>query len=163
MNIPLERLADRKIETVVNLPVALWSALQSHLNAKPDWDSDRTFTTALSLLLLQFPSSNCRAVAQIYLNSLFTRPCLPVFHESSAVPIVDRIAFEDGKKLLPPREPENLIYMKCFAQGQHVTALKAISEAESAKQELKELKVPIAQLLTQVNCAIAEGNFDERF
>ena len=66
------------VSILTEIPEALHESLQGYLDAHPDWDQDRVFSTALSLFLLQNGTSDtpealqsCRQAARIYLESLF--------------------------------------------------------------------------------------------
>lgn len=62
------------ISVVVEIPEALHSALQTFLDACPEWEHDRAMSCALSLFLLQNKVTNNRETARIYLDSIFKRP-----------------------------------------------------------------------------------------
>lgn len=70
------------VSTVSEIPEELHDQMAKFLESRPDWDSDRVMTAALSLFLLQNSpdrgdssrSESDRQAARIYLDSLFKRP-----------------------------------------------------------------------------------------
>ena len=59
------------------IPESLQQPIAAFLELRPDWDIDRLLESALSLFLLQNVGVHDRAVARVYLDSLFTRPIEP--------------------------------------------------------------------------------------
>ena len=69
---------DSIVSVQVEIPESLHSAMMAFLESRPDWDQPRVMAAALSLFLLQnkptSDATNDRAVARVYLDSLFKRP-----------------------------------------------------------------------------------------
>ena len=68
---------DPIISAEVEIPELLHAAMMAFLESRPDWDQPRVMSAALSIFLLQNQSSkepSDRAVARVYLDSLFKRP-----------------------------------------------------------------------------------------
>jgi hypothetical protein len=64
------------ITIMFDIPDELYESLRQHLEAHPDWDSDRFGTVALALLLLQNGRDE-KAIAAAYLNALHGREVEP--------------------------------------------------------------------------------------
>lgn len=62
------------ISLLVEIPPDLFKGMGAYLATHPEWDQDRVFTAALSLLLLQLPGPFQRRASRIYLETLFA-PC----------------------------------------------------------------------------------------
>ncbi|WP_341529470.1 DUF2811 domain-containing protein [Nostoc sp. UHCC 0302] len=54
------------------VPETLHQSLNNYLEQHPDWDEHRILTAAISLFLLQNADGD-RRVAQVYLETLFSR------------------------------------------------------------------------------------------
>ena len=69
---------DPIISVEVEMPESLHAAMVTFMETRPDWDQPRVMAAALSLFLLQNRTNSeepsDRAVARIYLDSLFKRP-----------------------------------------------------------------------------------------
>ena len=78
MNYPRPNSTDSIVSVQVEIPESLHSAMMTFLATRPDWDQPRVMSAALSLFLLQNKPTNDsmsdRAVARVYLDSLFKRP-----------------------------------------------------------------------------------------
>ena len=61
------------ISLMVEIPEDLFNGMREYLGTHPDWDQDRAFTAALSLLLLQNPGTFQKRASRIYLDTLFAR------------------------------------------------------------------------------------------
>jgi len=66
------------VSAEIEMPELLHAAMMTFLESRPDWDQPRVMAAALSLFLLQNKPANDsmsdRAVARVYLDSLFKRP-----------------------------------------------------------------------------------------
>ena len=62
------------ISLEAEIPEALFGSMQGVLQSNPQWDQYQLVSSALASFLFQNGSSD-RAVAQHYLNGLFSRPC----------------------------------------------------------------------------------------
>jgi hypothetical protein len=69
------------VSILTEIPEELHASLRLYLENHPNWDQDRVFAAALSLFLLQNQptkstetSTNYRACARVYLETLFQRP-----------------------------------------------------------------------------------------
>jgi len=65
---------DPIISVEIEMPESLHAAMTAFMESRPDWDQPRVMAAALSLFLLQNKPTNDRAVARVYLDSLFKRP-----------------------------------------------------------------------------------------
>lgn len=64
------------VSLLVEIPEDLHEALEKYLEIRPEWDQDRTFTAALSMLLLQSRTAEDdkhtqRQCSRIYLDTVF--------------------------------------------------------------------------------------------
>ncbi|MEM6426097.1 MAG: DUF2811 domain-containing protein [Cyanobacteria bacterium P01_H01_bin.119] len=62
-----------KVNLTVEVPEALYGALNTYQEQHVDWERDRLFCAALSLFLMQ-NGSQTPCVSRIYLDSLFGYP-----------------------------------------------------------------------------------------
>ena len=62
------------ISLEAEIPEALFGSMQGFLQSTPQWDQYQLVSSALASFLFQNGSSD-RAVAQHYLNGLFSRSC----------------------------------------------------------------------------------------
>ena len=62
------------ISLEAEIPEALFGSMQGFLQSNPQWDQYQLVSSALASFLFQ-NGSNDRAVAQHYLNGLFSRSC----------------------------------------------------------------------------------------
>ena len=80
MNYPRPKSTDQTPQTdtiisvEIEMPESLHAAMVTFMESRPDWDQPRVMSAALSLFLLQNRPTNDRAVARVYLDSLFKRP-----------------------------------------------------------------------------------------
>jgi Protein of unknown function (DUF2811) len=64
------------ISLEIQVPEHLHAGVQDYLESHPGWDADRFYTAAISLYLLQNPTSSGRSqrmVSRTYLDTLFKR------------------------------------------------------------------------------------------
>lgn len=62
--------ANPTVTCLAEIPESLHEVLRTYLDTHPDWDSDRVFTAALSLFLMQYGACDRRA-ARCHLDTLF--------------------------------------------------------------------------------------------
>ena len=73
MGAGLESLDQDIVSLEAEVPEALFHGMRGFLKDNPSWDQYQLVSSALATFLFQNGSSD-RAVAQHYLNSLFSRP-----------------------------------------------------------------------------------------
>ena len=73
MGAGLESLDQDIVSLESEVPEALFHSMRGFLKDNPSWDQYQLVSSALATFLFQNGSSD-RAVAQHYLNSLFSRP-----------------------------------------------------------------------------------------
>jgi hypothetical protein len=73
MGAGLESLDQDIVSLEAEVPEALFLSMRGFLKDNPSWDQYQLVSSALATFLFQNGSSD-RAVAQHYLNSLFSRP-----------------------------------------------------------------------------------------
>ncbi|RCL53627.1 MAG: DUF2811 domain-containing protein [Synechococcus sp. MED-G71] len=73
MGAGLESLDQDIVSLEAEVPEALFHSMRGFLKDNPSWDQYQLVSSALATFLFQNGSSD-RAVAQHYLNSLFSRP-----------------------------------------------------------------------------------------
>ena len=73
MGAGLESLDQDIVSLEAEVPEALFHSMRGFLKDTPSWDQYQLVSSALATFLFQNGSSD-RAVAQHYLNSLFSRP-----------------------------------------------------------------------------------------